>query len=655
MSPTYRHRSNQIVLGSRGILWVLLIAAAALVPSLTNGATTPEYDRTRVIVRLISGEQTQTKMSVGESGRLDFDQLTTQLDVQRIDQLFPIHATAGTGAVSELRRGLLDYVAVTVPTGVDPDQFLNELRSSSDVTSAAFDPIVRITGTPNDPYFGTHQYALSNTGTQPPQDPGTAGADCEMEAAWEHTTGDSSIILAILDTGLDINHPEFAGRLWINEFDPIDEIDNDSNGYEDDRFGWDFINENNSPNDDNMHGTHVTGIAAATGGNGDGVAGMNWSCRIMPLKVVAADGSGGASIIAAGMVYAVDMGAHIMSLSLGTYGLSEALEAATDYADSAGVVVVAAMGNDDLGDPLFPAAYPSTIAVGATDSDDNRAWPFCSSPGSNFGYWIDVCAPGNYVWNTIPSGLGGYASLCGTSMATPHVSGLASLVLTLRPDYPPDSVRRILQLGAEDEVGRLTEDTPGHDDYHGWGRINGRITLQALAADFTPNLTVPGPQVMTEADTISFAISAFDSNFTTQTLSIVPLANAAITDHGDGTATFSFEPDYTQAGVHDLVFIASDGALADSQTVTIDVAHGCLCDCLGDPQCDGVTNVLDVVKAVDIAFRAGEATVDDSCYPHPAGRTDINSDDVTNVIDVVAFVNVAFRSQPPNFCEPCAP
>jgi subtilisin family serine protease len=653
VNPTYRLNSNRPV-GGRAVL-ALMIAMVVLIPALSIRAATTEYDRTRVIVRLQSGESTQSEQIVGQSGRPDFDRLTTQFGVTRIDQLFPLPTITRTGAVSELRRGLLEFVAVTVPAGVDPDQFLNELRNSSDVVDAAFDPIVYLTGTPDDPYFSTHQYALRNTGSQPPQDPGTAGADCEMEAAWEHTTGDSSVILAILDTGLDINHPEFAGRLWINDFDPIDEVDNDSNGYVDDRFGWNFINENNSPNDDNMHGTHVTGIAAATGGNGDGVAGMDWNCRIMPLKVIAADGSGGASIIAAGIVYAVDMGADIISMSLGTYGLSGALEAATAYADTAGVIVVAAMGNDNIGDPLYPAAYPSTIAVGATDSDDNRAWPLCSSPGSNFGPWIDLCAPGNYVWNTVPRGLGGYANLCGTSMATPHVSGLASLILSLRPDYPADSVRRILCLGAEDAVGRLTEDTPGYDDFHGWGRINGRITLQALAVAFAPNLTVPGPQATTEADTMSFAVSAFDSNFTTPTLSIVPLANAAITDHGDGTATFSFTPDYTQAGQQILVFVASDGALADSQTVLIDVAPSCLCDCLGDPQCDGVTNVLDVVQTVDVAFRGGAASVDASCDPHPAGRTDVNCDDVTNVLDVVAIVNVAFRSQAPNFCTPCTP
>lgn len=658
MNPMYRPFSQTIartIRNGRGVMMALLIATIALIPTVSADGATVDYDRSRVIVRLTPGAQPNTKLSAGQSGHTDFDRLTTQLGVTRVDQLFPVHASAQAVSVSASRLSLLDYVAVMVPVGVDADLFRNALRRSPDVTSAEFDPIVHLTATPDDPYFSTHQYALRNTGAQPPQDPGTAGADCDMEAAWEHTTGDSSVILAILDSGLDFAHPEFAGRLRFNYADPLDEVDNDSNGYVDDLFGWNFVSENNSPGDDNMHGTHVTGIAAATGSNGSGVAGMDWNCRILPIKVVAGDGSGGASIIAAGIVYAVDQGADVLSLSLGFYGTTPELEDAIAYADEAGAVVVAAMGNDDDGDVFNPAAYPTTIAVGATDSDDNRAWPFCTSPGSNYGSWIDVCAPGNYVWNTIPTGIGGYASLCGTSMATPHVSGLATLILSLRPDYPPDSVRRIIRLGAEDLVGRVTEDTPGHDDYHGWGRINGRRSLQALAVALTPILTVPGPQAMTEADTISFLVSAIDSNFTTPSLSIEALPNAVFTDHGDGTATFEFMPDYTQAGIHELIVVASDGALADTQSVMIDVAQGCLCDCVGDPQCDGSTDVLDVVQAVNVAFRSGTPTIDASCHPHPAGRTDINCDDVTNVIDVVGLVNVAFRSLPSNFCAPCAP
>ncbi|HUU46216.1 MAG TPA: S8 family peptidase [Acidobacteriota bacterium] len=657
--PTLRLWSCEVILATVILLATLLAAPTVSAAAPAAAPTAPAYDYSRIIVKLVAAPDAPAKIVAGRSGRADFDRLVANRRIEEIKRIFPTQRSGHPYESIAASLRMSDYLIVKVPQNVDPDALLDELKRSSDVEWAAFDAIVRIAGgtvAPDDFYFATHQYALDNTGTQPPYDPGTAGADLEMKAAWAFTTGDTSVILAILDTGMDKNHPEFAGRLWINENEPIDDVDNDLNGLIDDRFGWDFVNEDNSPGDDHGHGTHVTGIAAATGMNGIGIAGMNWKCRIMPLKVVGSDGSGTVSEMWAGIYYAVNQGADVISLSLGVYADLDSSRLVTEYTAAAGVTVVAAMGNDNFGDtPLFPAGYESVIGVGATDSDDQRAVPLGSYPGSNFGDWIDVCAPGSNIWSTYLTGFGSYVNMSGTSMATPHVSGLASLILSLRPDYPPDSVQRLIRLGVEDLVGRPEEDTPGFDIYHGWGRINARITLQALALDLEPILTVPGPQGVTEGDTITFAISAFDSNFTFPVLSLETFPNAELTDYGDGTAEFTFAPDYTQAGIHEIVFVASDGQLADTESVAIDVVQGCLCLCQGDPQCDSVTNVLDVVWAVEVAFRGGSSLIDDACYPHPGGRTDVNCDGYTDVLDVVTIVGVAFRGQPANYCAPCAP
>lgn len=630
------------------LVWVMLAAAAMA-----------EVDRSRIIVRLVpsaSADQTFTK---GHSGRADFDRTVTTLKIERAEQVFPPVRAAATNRELARRMRLHDFVTVSVPDGADPDAIMAELRRSPDVEAADFDPVVRAVGSaviPNDTYFASSQYALRNTGTQPPYDPGTTDADIDMDAGWEYTTGDSSVVLAIIDTGIDPSHPEFQGRLWMNPDEEFDEEDNDGNGFVDDGFGWNFINDNNATNDDNGHGTHVAGIAAGTGNNGVGIAGVNWQCRIMAVRVLGADGSGTATSVAGGIVYAANEGAHVISLSLGHLGTPAVVEStAVAYAESLGVIVVAAMGNDDVGDPHWPAAFKGVISVGATDSDDQRADPFCysSASGSNYGAWIDVCAPGDNVWSTYPMAWGGYANLCGTSMATPHVSGLISLMLGLRPGWPADSVLHILTRTADDQVGRPGEDTLGFDIYHGWGRINAAAALRVLSVSFAPAIDGPDSVWVTEGEPLAFGLTAFDSNLTALSFSISPLANAALTDHGDGTATVDFLPDYTQAGEYLLHCTVTDGALFDSLPIVVTVANGCQCPCHADPACNGLTDVVDVITVIGVAFRGNAPILDVDCFPNPGGRTDVNCSGASDVVDVVRIIDAAFRGQAPAFCNPC--
>lgn len=643
---------------NRSLLAALVIVTSSMLAS-TVAAKGEEVDRSQVIVRL-RPTPTPVAITKSSSGRADFDRAMSALRVERIDQLLTPSATPVKGRVHAERLRLYDYAVVHVPPPADPDAFLTTLRHSPDVERADFDVVVRaVTGSvsPNDTYFNSAQYPLVNTGVQPPGDPGTADADMDMDEGWMYTTGDSSIVLAIIDTGIDQGHPEFAGRLWRNPLEEFDDEDNDGNGLVDDGFGWNFNDNNNAVTDDNGHGTHVAGIAAATGNNGIGIAGVNWQCKIMPVRVLGPDGSGTSSSVSSGIIYAANEGAHVVSLSLGHQGsLVPAESSAVAYAQSLGVIVVAAMGNDDVGTPNWPAALNGVISVGATDSDDQRADPFCYSPisGSNFGSWIDVCAPGDNVWSTYLTAFGSYANLCGTSMATPHVAGLVALMKSLRPEWETDSVLHILKNTANDQVGRPTEDIAGFDNYHGWGRVNAASALRLLSVVFAPVLVAPDSIETTETEPVTFGISASDSNLTTLSFSMSPLVNAELTDSGNGTAIFDFTPDYSQSGEYTVQIVVTDGMLADTSDVVITVTNGCQCPCAADPGCNGFTDVVDVVNTISVAFRGEPANVDPDCFPNAGGRTDVNCSGSTDVIDVVRMIDVAFRGLAPSFCDPCS-
>lgn len=643
-------------LGTAFVPMIALFVAATLAFALTvETGWSADLTTSRLVVKLVSPDSSVRGLAGVQTTQPAFDALASSLGLTNLHHVFPSQTEGHEFSQMARERGMADWLVAEIPEGSDPYDMLKKLEACADVESVEFDQIMHIAGqatTPNDLYFLTHQYSLHNTGTQPPWDPGTPGADIEMEAAWDITTGDSSIVIAMIDTGIDFDHPEFSGRIWTNPGEGSDGLDLDGNGYNDDQHGYDFANNDPNPQDDHQHGSHVSGIAAANGNNGIGIAGMNWECKIMPLKVLNAQGSGFAADIAEAITYAVNEGAHVISLSLGGGG-SPIQEQAIEFAVAAGVIVVAAMGNDNSGALFYPAAYDSVISVGATNSRDERALgELCADPpvaGSNFGHWIDVCAAGDNVWSTIPVTMGSYGRYCLTSQATPHVAGLATLILTLRPDYTADSVTRLIRLSAEDQVGLPAEDTPGFDIYHGWGRINARAALQALAMDFSPILSVPGPQTVTELETLVFTVSATDSNFTNPILSAGALSNATFVDSGNGVGTLTFSPDITQQGQYNLVFAATDGVLADSATVTITVIDGCICPYQGDSEPDGFITALDLSTCIDILF-AGAIDIQDVGCPSP--RFDLDCDGFTTALDLSILIDYLFAggSGP---CEPC--
>ncbi|MEN7550518.1 S8 family serine peptidase [Rapidithrix thailandica] len=310
------------------------------------------------------------------------------------------------------------------------------------------------------------------------------GADVQAEKAWEITRGDSTVVVAVMDSGIYQEHREFKNRIWINKNEiPGDQKDNDDNGYIDDYEGWDFVNGDAQPIDDNGHGTAVAGVLGASGDNDFSYTGMNWKCKLMIVKVLDAKLSGRYSHWIEGIRYAVDNGADIINFSIVGKMPSQAMEDAIAYAHSKGVLVVCSMGNTNSSEPYYPAAYHQTLAVGATDPDDQRSIAFNGNPafGSNTGKHIDVVAPGNYIYGLnassaeMPGNLWG-----GTSMATAIVSGVASLLLGEDPSLSPAQLTQIISRSAQDNLGDLSEDRPGWDSFYGFGRVDAFRALTLL-------------------------------------------------------------------------------------------------------------------------------------------------------------------------------
>jgi thermitase len=258
----------------------------------------------------------------------------------------------------------------------------------------------------------------------------------EAAKAWAINTGSRDVKVAVVDTGIDYNHPDLAGRV---------------------EKGFDFVNNDEDAMDDQMHGTHCSGTIAAGIGNG-GVVGVAPNVSLLAVKVLSSSGSGDYAGVANGITYAADHGAQIISMSLGGGSTAQVLEDAVAYAQSKGVLIVAAMGNNNSERPSYPAAIPGVLAVGATTVEEKR------SSFSNYGKHISVAAPGSDILSTLLGG--GYKSISGTSMATPHVAGLAALVKSAFPKADAAELRSRIEKGADD-LGDA-----GFDKYFGHGRIN---------------------------------------------------------------------------------------------------------------------------------------------------------------------------------------
>lgn len=334
---------------------------------------------------------------------------------------------------------------------------------------------------PNDPIFSTKQYYHINDGSfsGATGHPAVNDADMDTDLAWDITTGSSNIVLGVFDTGLKMDHQEFSGRFWTNSNEiPNNGYDDDNNGYIDDVNGYDFVNNDGDPTDDQGHGTNVTGIAAATGNNNFGMAGMDWNCKIMVLKVLDENNAGWYSDWSEALYYAADEGINVANMSLYGTSFSNSLKDAVDYAHNKGVLVVVCMGNDNTGVAAYPAGYENAMGIGAVNPDDSRVTPVNFGWGSNYGDHISVVAYGNVVYSTrYNNGTNFGYWMGGTSQATPQVAGLACLIESLDLGFTNTEIRTIIENSAIDQVGLVGEDVLGFDNYHGHGRINAHDAL----------------------------------------------------------------------------------------------------------------------------------------------------------------------------------
>jgi thermitase len=321
--------------------------------------------------------------------------------------------------------------------------------------------------------------------------------------AWDiaHVLGGPHVVIAILDTGAYLQHPDLSNVLWTNPGEIADNgRDDDFNGKVDDIHGWHFYHdcttgtcqpyENRIIDDGNGHGTHATGIAAAETNNAVGIAGVSWGARAMIVKVLDEYGDGYYYDIAAGIVYAADNGAKVINLSLGGESPSQVLQDAVNYAYGKGALVVAAAGNNG-GAVFYPAACDNAIAVAATDANDQRA------SFSNQGPEVDIAAPGESILSTWPLPYLYYYKR-GTSMAAPHVSGAAALLWSWRPDWSNALVQERLQTQADDVNSDLY---PGVDPYLGWGRLNLYRVLAGLPQGPTPTVSPTATATQTATTT----------------------------------------------------------------------------------------------------------------------------------------------------------
>ncbi|AIQ31732.1 serine protease [Paenibacillus sp. FSL P4-0081] len=290
--------------------------------------------------------------------------------------------------------------------------------------------------TPNDLLFSTYQWNLPAI---------------ETELGWNLSKGSKEVVVAVVDTGVQADHPDLQGQLLA---------------------GYNAITNGGAPDDDVGHGTHVSGIIGALTNNEEGVAGISWYNKILPVKALDNSGAGTTYSVAEGIIWAADHGAKVINLSLGNYADSQFLHDAIKYAYDRDVVIVSASGNDNTERPGYPAAYEEVIAVAATNSTGERA------SFSNYGDYIDVAAPGESIASTYPDNQ--YAALSGTSMASPHVAALAGLVRSLNPELTNKEVTELLTSNAVD-LGDA-----GHDKYYGWGQVDIYKTLQAAGGGQVP-------------------------------------------------------------------------------------------------------------------------------------------------------------------------
>jgi subtilisin family serine protease len=446
--PIFRPYLNWVVVF---VLWMTVWAG----PVQANGMPLPSV-QTSVETGVLSASFAQGLMIVGlkQTSTLTQDQLR-----------------AGWG--SEIRPLLPDRNVFLMQVPVGGEQAALE-RARQDPT-VAFAELDRLASADGNFGIEPHQTTSDVIPNDPALDQQWGLKKIGVPFAWNYSNGAPDVLVAVLDSGIQLDHPDLSGQIWTNLDEiPVNYLDDDKNGKVDDVHGWHFfhqctsdgciLGEDANIKDDYGHGTLISGVIAAKTNNGLGVAGVAGNSQILPVKVLDQYGNGYYSDIASGIVYAADQGARIINLSLGGDNDSALLRSAVDYARARGVLVIAAAGNcGNTGKNCspavnYPAAYDPVLAVGASDVNDLRA------SFSDYGPQIDLVAPGVDIYNTW--NYGNYLARSGTSLAAPYVSGTAALLWAYDPHLSLVELETLLFETAIDL------NVPGKDIYTGWGRVS---------------------------------------------------------------------------------------------------------------------------------------------------------------------------------------
>src|SRR5262245_18714042 len=455
---------------------------------------------------------------------------------------------------------------VKLAPGQSADQAMERLARHPLVEAVEPNYVVRAVVTPNDPRFG-ELWGLQNIG----QTGGRNDADVDAPEAWDTVTGSSSVVTAVIDTGVDYTHPDLAANMWTNPGEiPGNGIDDDGNGYVDDVHGYDFYNNDGDPFDDHGHGTHAAGTIAAVGDNGVGVVGVSWTARIMALKFLGPDGSGSISGAISAVLYAADMGARVMNNSWGGGGFSQALQDAITAALEADALFVAAAGNiassnDAL--PHYPYNYDvaNVLAVAATDHLDAKA-----SFSSYGAATVHIGAPGVNILSSVPAS----GAACGadpsgdrlgngTSVATSHVSGAATLLLAQDPSRTAVGLKNLL-METVDPVPALAGITVTG------GRLNIAAAVSCTQTQLKLSLLAPGAgfsAYLTETQAVRASVNTCGA----------PVTGAQVTasfNNGEATLVLYDDGEHADGAANDGVY-ANDWtpAILGPVALTLDAAH----------------------------------------------------------------------------------